>query len=367
MGIATLWAAFAGAMWAIGEFGKRYGVDVGNRDQKATAAVCTYMLYSLGSFVTPLILLLALGAENRRTVLGDSQWHRRLLLIIGAGVMNGLGGNLATYAMGLASRNSSALIAMVENGFSTCLTGLWVMFVFREKPRVEHWIGMGLIVFSIVLIEATREKEQERTEEGKDALNNLEAPIPENAHVSQKYDSMKDSGKDNNPSKISHVRPSNVLKPSPAMLVAMFAALFWSVGPLGLKYGTSNYLDEHGARSTITFFFYNIGSQIVPIILFVPGILSGRLQLSMFLGGDWLYRAFAVFMCGTISGFGGVVATHAFAVGRAGSGAVIAVIESGVCTALAAALIMAAYRERPSRWMFLSGVLIIVAVVLSNA
>jgi len=338
--------------------GKRYGVAGTRADEKATLSVCTFLAMNIGGYMFVLADFLRVGARKRTAVFEDGEWCRRLPIVIGCGVLSGLGGLAATYALAVASRNASALISVIENGTYSLFAVVLITCVFHERPGVLQIISVVLILTGVCLAESSESKEERKhpeTEplEGASAPHATYSDCLPGASV-QKADAWS-------------WRSCRCLPCSTAVMVAALAGLLWSFGSLGKRFGVGGAPGGlKVARSACTLFLYN-SAVLVPGFLAVFGsAASGGLQGTV--SRKWcLCTCPVVFNCGLLSGFGSVLATYAFALAAKNESGVLAMVENGVYTALAALLIALLWRERPSRKQLLSALLVLAGVVLAYA
>lgn len=352
MADALVYAGIGGVMWGFGPFGKRYGVAQAAAENRATLSTCTYMIYALGTFIFPVADFIATPADERGRTFGDEAWRDRLPVIVACGVASGCGGICATYALALAGRNASCLISMVANGIYSTVAALLIMEVFNEQPGALQWISAVLLLLGVLMMEAgaPKPKKDEDAELSEDAQESWYGAAGE--WCARASTAWNDENAFN----------THVL----ALFYAVLAGVLWGLGPLGKRYGAGG--AEEGmraARAACTFFVYNVASLIPVLALMAQAFLAGKLQSP--LGQSWWWRAPVVLICGIISGFGGVMATYAFALAGDNDSSLLAMVENGVYTAVGALLIGIIYQEKLTSPQIAAAVVMVVAVCCASA
>jgi drug/metabolite transporter (DMT)-like permease len=152
--LATFFAVMAGLLWALGQLGKRYGAHGAPEGMRSARSACTFFVYNVATFV-PVVFYFAYKASAGLLAFPEQAWYRRGLVVFVCGIICGLGGVLATYAFALASKNESALLAMIENGVYTAVGGLLIGLVYQERlTRMQIGAG-GLMVLAVVCASAS--------------------------------------------------------------------------------------------------------------------------------------------------------------------------------------------------------------------
>lgn len=152
--MATFFAVLAGLLWALGQLGKRYGAHGAPEGMRSARSACTFFVYNVATFV-PVVIYFAYRALAGNLTFPEQAWYRRGLVVFVCGIICGLGGVLATYAFALASKNESALLAMIENGVYTAVGGLLIGLVYQERlTRMQIGAG-GMMVLAVVCASAS--------------------------------------------------------------------------------------------------------------------------------------------------------------------------------------------------------------------
>jgi len=365
-GKAVLYAVLGGVLWAIAPFGKRYGVEGTNEINRAALSACTFLMYALGMFSTVLISFLWMDAAKRRATFADAEWRGRVPWVLAGGFLNSLGGLAATYAYGLATPNSSALISIVENGVYCISAAVLIVWVFHEEPSLLHVASAMLILAGTLLAEVADRNRDDAASSGSPgtpsgaAKQEPKVRPPGHDIVVPSYGAVQEAD-----AQTCREHCWSCSCPAVnAIPVAVVAGLLWACGVLGKAYGAKGAPEGfEDARSVCTFFLYTIGTLLTVTTSVLCGLAAGRIHVSTNL--DWLRRrAPGVVLCGLLSGLGGEIATYAFAIADANDSSIISVVENGVYTLFGALLIVAAYEERPSFWQAGGALLLLTGVIL---
>jgi len=360
---AVFYAALSGVFWGFGPLGKRFGVETGTRSHRVALSISTFLVYSIGTMAIPVAGFLTTKEEHRREVFASEEWRSRLPFVVLCGVLSGCGGLMATYALAVAGSATACLISMVENGIYSTGSVALIMIAFGEQPTVLEWLSGAMLLAGILLAEVARWPAAGPGGPGPEAADQRLAG-DQGAPGAEAYGCHAEAlEKDAGARRCEGFLTSDAA----ALPCAVLAGVLWSFGPLGKRYGAGG--AEEGLRASqasCTFFLYMTGAMGPVVVAALYSLLTGRMQAAV--DGAWfLRRAPAVLACGTASGFGGVLGTYAFAIAGRNESGLIAMVENGVYTVVAAMLIAIIYQEQPNSWQWGSAALILGAVLLVDA
>lgn len=150
---APLQAALGGFLWGCGVFGKRYGVVGVHGESVEIFSVCTYFLFICGSLlpVTILTAYLAATGSFRKVV----SFTGKTAFAMSCGIVTGIGGVVATYALAIADDNQGSVVSAIENGMYSVAAGMLIMGVYSERPSPAQLASISLIVVAVVVGQAS--------------------------------------------------------------------------------------------------------------------------------------------------------------------------------------------------------------------
>lgn len=301
--------------------------------QKMTITVFTFFFYGLGTLVCPAVKFCTASKMAREDVLTDSEWHRRVLVVMLCGILAGLGGIATTHSVATAAQGTSAVIAVIQAGTMSVVGAVLIMVFCHEHLTWGHSISMLMVSVGIVISEWARPRKAKCGARGM-ALS-PEQPRADRSH-------------------------GNVHAP----LEAALGGFLWGFGTFGKRYGVAgNVGDSLEVYSVCTYFVFICGTLLPVTMLTAYMAATGSFRSVVSFTGR---TAFAM-SCGIVSGIGGAVGTYAFAIADDNQGSVVAAIENGMYSVAAGILIMGVYSERPSPAQLASISLIVLAVVVGQA
>lgn len=344
---ALLWTVVGGCFWGLGPLARKLGVATPRSDAKLhELAALTALAYSLGNIITPAFDFFSTGAQLRQEVLSNSKWQGTLPQLILGAISSNIACVVAIYALGRATRHTSCMVALVENGVYCVLSAMLIILLLHERPHAVDYCAMALLTAGILLINSSS--------------------LPLEAMASSPKKTHDDT--DNNPQsdygatqkgENTHLGEASVMP----YVYAILAGVLWSFGILGKRTSAGSLPhDLERPGSAVTYMTYQLAG--LPVVVLYWCYLSAFGNLSLHVTQDWFKAQGArVLILGMLSGIGGSLVTYAFAIGGK-SGALISLIADGMYTLIGAGLIAAVYGERPGVCQIIGGLCILLAVVL---
>mmetsp|Transcript_81385 Transcript_81385/g.143657 ORF Transcript_81385/g.143657 Transcript_81385/m.143657 type:complete len:345 (-) Transcript_81385:136-1170(-) len=333
-GVAFLCAVIGGAIWGVGSLGRRCGVaDAKLDDNRGMLSAYTLVVYSIGTLVVPgldyLLMNSTMSRADTEEGLNDSDWLKTLPMLGLCGVFSALGGFTACYAISLADRNGSCMVAMLESGVYSVAAAVFIVLLLGEEPTIQLYVAGLFIIAGILLL---------HFKGGSDRLDREDVTYGAATGIS--------SGSSQK-----------------APFFAVLAGILWAVGIFGKRYSAaSGAANSARVRANLTYVVYQVFSLIPPGIFLVYELLNGRL----FAGGpgsEWFrHRAPQVLAAALVSGLGGCIVTYALAAAGPNEGALITLISDGIYTLLGAVFIALVFEEKLENFQLIGGAAIMIAV-----
>lgn len=343
---ALLWTVVGGCFWGLGPLARKLGVSTTRSDaQLHERAALTALAYNLGNIITPAFDFFTTDAQSRQEVLSNADWQGALPQLILAAISSNIAGIVAVYALGRATRHTSCLVALVENGVYCVLSAVLIILLLHEIPHAVDYCAMALLTAGILLISSFSPPE-------------AMAATPKKIDDDTNNDPQSDYGATHT-GKDAYLDEANLMP----YVYAILAGVLWSFGILGKR--TSAGALPHGLErpgSAVTYMTYQLAG--LPVVVLYWCYLSAFGNLPLHVTQDWFKAQGAkVLPLGMLSGIGGSLVTYAFAIGGK-SGALLSLIADGMYTLIGAGLIAAVYGECPGVRQIIGGLCILVAVVV---
>lgn len=359
---AVFWAVAGGSLWGFGQLGRKCGVS----DQKCdlysqTAFTC--LVYGLGAVLLPSIDFLTTDFNLARQVAADDEWRSSVPWLILSGCLSSLGGLFGASALGMATRNESCLVSLVEAGLYSVLSALLIIVVLGERPAVTDYAAGVLIILGTLALNIAY------TDDDDGEKKSLTQDDGDNSGALPQYGAANSSEarRGSTSSSLSMISAMTASKKQSmtAYTVAVLASLLWSFGILGKRYSATlvpNGLEKPG--SAVTYACYSLASLTFSAMVFLGAAACRCLELEGI--KTWLQtKAPKVFLSGAVAGAGGVLVTYALTL--ASGGALISLIADGVYTLCGAFYIAAVYQERPNVYQLAGAFLVLLALVVVQA
>eukprot|EP00931_Biecheleriopsis_adriatica_P081531 TRINITY_DN54863_c0_g1_i1.p1 TRINITY_DN54863_c0_g1~~TRINITY_DN54863_c0_g1_i1.p1 ORF type:complete len:265 (+),score=32.55 TRINITY_DN54863_c0_g1_i1:46-840(+) len=157
----ALLAVLAGAGWALGQLGKRYGAveKQANKHEETPAHSWTTQVvidsvvalaYIIGQGL-PAVLLVAANFQISKTGLGDDFWHR-MPACMSLGIVEGLGDLFSVMAISLAAEHSLTVLAMaIMNSIYAGSSPVILAITFKEQLGFDKAVSYALLFFGVYL------------------------------------------------------------------------------------------------------------------------------------------------------------------------------------------------------------------------
>eukprot|EP00930_Biecheleria_cincta_P084319 TRINITY_DN73804_c0_g1_i1.p1 TRINITY_DN73804_c0_g1~~TRINITY_DN73804_c0_g1_i1.p1 ORF type:complete len:362 (-),score=43.95 TRINITY_DN73804_c0_g1_i1:45-1130(-) len=343
---ALLWSIVGGCLWGLGPLARKLGVATTCSDARLhELAALTALAYNLGNIMMPAFdVFLNTDAKSRQEVLSNAEWQATLPQLMLAAMSSNIACIVAIYALGRATRHTSCLVALVENGVYCVLSAVLIILLLHESPRAVDYCAMALLTAGILLINSSSFPSE--------AMGAAPKKTQSDNNLQSDYGSTQ-TGK----------RTSIDEESLMPYVYAILGGVLWSFGMLG-KRTTAGALPHNLERpgSSVTYLTYQLAG--FPVVFLYWCYLSAFGNLPLRVTQDWFKtQGPKVLLLGMIAGIGGSLVTYAFAKGGK-NGALISLIADGIYTLIGAGLIAAVYRERPGVWQMIGGLCVLVAVVL---
>mmetsp|Transcript_50693 Transcript_50693/g.90991 ORF Transcript_50693/g.90991 Transcript_50693/m.90991 type:complete len:333 (+) Transcript_50693:106-1104(+) len=320
-------AIYAGLGWAMGQFGKRYGaVDDKEESAKDKAAPRGNTQLVTDSFVSIIYLLGACSSgilpslhdlKSTRAVLHNSVFWNRIPVSMMLGITEGLGTFLSVVVLGFAGRHSMTAVApVIMNGSFAMCAPVLVAFFFKESLGYWFWAGLLCLVLGIVLASGLASSNHGKAKMG------------------------------------------------PGLLIVVgsfFVACFWSCGTLGTRYIMAEVpADLKNSWSSVSYVVNVMPMWLSPFVSIVANAMFSDIDGSRVIAGV-KKRSKVCFLCGMVSGTGGLSLQHALA---EGGGASLVGLSQGVYNVSCVLIFKAIYQETLT-WSQLFGInIMLMAIVL---
>lgn len=345
-GGALVWTAVGGGLWGLGTLARKIGVAQRSDAQLHELAVLTALAYSLGNIIVPAFDFFNTDAASRQKILSDGKWQGTLPWLILAAISSSAAGMIAIYALGRATRHTSCLVALVENGVYCIASAVLIIVLLRESPSAWEYCAMALLTAGILLI------------------SSASPPTQDVAATSKKTDvEAGDKGQSRYGATQTGESTASDEASIMAYIFASLAGILWSLGMLG-KRNSAGALPHDLERpgSAVTYMTYQIAG--LPVIFFYWCYLSALGSLPLHITKDWfMTQGPKVLPLAMLSGVGGSLVTYGFAMGGK-NGALLSLLADGIYTFIGSSLIAAVYGEHPSARQIIGGACILAAVVL---
>lgn len=367
-------AGLGGWLYGLGVLGNRLGVQGCTNENRTARCAITILVLSLSTVTAPTIDLFAADHALVAQTFGDPEWAARIPAIVASGVAIGASKILMTLAFAYSLGDSSAMISVIVNGTYTLCSAAFIAVLFREVPGPLSYLAAAFIVSGIFLAEATSGRGKTPGEDGSLSDSDREEDEARSPGGKRREDPLEgdnDRGSvlgEGGPTSKADARAQLAMAPTAlrrrAVVLAILAGMCRGFGPVGKRYGVFGAPEGHDrVRSTCTFFI-SCWCGLVPPLL--KTLWTDSLQRSEAIRDPRFRELLAgVVACGLLTGCGGMLNTLAFAIGGAGTGPLVSVIENGMGTVAGALMITLVFRERPTKMHILSAVLVVTGLGVS--
>eukprot|EP00928_Gymnodinium_smaydae_P036483 TRINITY_DN25496_c0_g1_i1.p1 TRINITY_DN25496_c0_g1~~TRINITY_DN25496_c0_g1_i1.p1 ORF type:complete len:365 (-),score=19.69 TRINITY_DN25496_c0_g1_i1:112-1206(-) len=353
---ALSYALLGGALWGIGLLGLRIGVSECKPEQAVSLSALTSLAYFTGVLVVPLTKYFEIDQTVRIGILTDETWKLSLFWLNVGSVLSAFGSLFSVYAMSVACKHTSCLIAVVENGVYSVCSALFMILLSGEKPAPQSYLAGCCIIFGMVAL-PSREKTSDENQT--DLISG----------VSKDGDSLGEPstqhyGSTERECSVDHAQDSS-MHTLRSFSCAILAGVLWSFGIVGKRYSASlvppgNQLEG----ATVVYAVYLLSGGPIHVLLGVFVWIVGSLSLKNM--QQWMQATgFKVFGAGIIAGIGGRLSTYALTLSQA-DGALFSLIIDGTYSLVGALLIACVFGERPTALQSLGAATIIGAVLLAD-
>eukprot|EP00931_Biecheleriopsis_adriatica_P017907 TRINITY_DN12692_c0_g1_i1.p1 TRINITY_DN12692_c0_g1~~TRINITY_DN12692_c0_g1_i1.p1 ORF type:complete len:372 (-),score=52.58 TRINITY_DN12692_c0_g1_i1:64-1179(-) len=358
---AAVFAVLGGLIWGIGPLGRKSGV-FGVKGSLILYSAVTSFVYNTGKLLMPAIFFFMVDAEQRQQVVTDAKYRSSLPWLMLSSTLSAIGSCVATYALGLSTRNESCLVSMVECAVYSVLSSILIIWLFGERPSFTEYIAGVLLILGTIAVSAAHSDEGEESRSITNASNDKgsEAPRYGAAEPSQRRPSTASI------SSITSTASASRKQSTSAFAVAVASGVLWAFGILGKRHSAKMVpkgLEKQG--SAITFVIYQTVALPVPALylclLSASGTMSGEGLRSWF-----KMRAPQVYLCGLISGVGGAIVIYALTL-TADSAALISLVADSLYTVSSTLIIAVLYGERPNAYQLAGVCVILTAMFISGA
>eukprot|EP00930_Biecheleria_cincta_P089189 TRINITY_DN7845_c0_g1_i1.p1 TRINITY_DN7845_c0_g1~~TRINITY_DN7845_c0_g1_i1.p1 ORF type:complete len:358 (+),score=35.50 TRINITY_DN7845_c0_g1_i1:188-1261(+) len=342
-----LLVAYTGVGWALGQFGKRYGAveeggKAGNRDKKYDTkqvdmmridAVSMNTQMVIDSFVTIIYMIGAcftgvmpslLHYGSAYQVLLNHSWQQRIPVSMMLGIGEGMGTFLSVAVVGFAGRHSLSSVApVIMNSLYVLSCPCFLAVFFGEHVPSSMLAALMFLAIGVFLASG----EVERRWSAKESKEGI----------------------------------------GPGMLImigSLFVAIFWSLGVVGTRYVMQDVpVDLRAHWSSVSYACSVLPMLLAPTITIAGSILIATDIASYKIVAAVKRRCVVAFVCGMISGSGGMCLQYAMA-DAGNSSARLAGVAQGIYNVACIVMFKVIYQEILSLLQMIGMCALLIGVVI---